>query len=177
MNIHEVFLSVSIALFGISVLALAVRLVASDGARRLREPIPVMSLMQTGEEGDNSLPLDDRYRELIELGMIGLEPDEIVVAGCGQKGEIEEILLFTNKRAFIMNRRSGATFFAKHTFVLKDLRPVPSSAGLVGNKIILTDGAQTRAIDSPGDHGFLASASVVIRELNSRIRAAQHDLG
>lgn len=119
-----------------------------------------------------NIPLNLRYRELLELGMIQLLPDENVVAGCGSKGEIEEVLLFTNRRAFIMSRHQGATFFAKHTFSIDRLRPIPSSAAMVGNKIVLSDGTQTAAIDSPGSEGYLADTKVVVRELNLRILQA-----
>lgn len=171
MPLHDILLISAVASFAVSMLLVAVRLLAPDGTKRIVYPGEIVG---QADEPASALPLEDRFRELLELGMIQLEPEEHVVTGCGMRGEIEEILIVTNRRAFILNRRSGATFFAKHTFNIEDLKPVPSSAGLVGNKMILTDGAQTRAIDSPGSGGFLAEAQVVVRELNSRIRAAKH---
>jgi len=162
----QVFLCASAILFiGVMVLV-AFRMFASDGVKRFED----------NEEGDgvepSDLPLDVRYRELFELGMIQLKPDEQALIGCGRKEEMEEVLLVTDRRAFVMTRRQGATFFAKHTFSIDKLRPIPSSAGLVGNKIVLSDGSQTAAIGSPGSTGFLADARLVVRELNTMIHQA-----
>ncbi len=162
----QMFLYASAALFfGVMVLV-AFRMFASDGARRLNEG----DADEGAESESDDKPLNVRYRELLELGMVQLEQGEQILIGCGRKAEVEEVLVVTDRRAFIMTRRQGATFFAKHTFRVDQLRPVPSSAGLVGNKIVLSDGSQTAAISSPGNTGILADARLVVRELNNLIR-------
>ncbi|MCZ7582947.1 MAG: hypothetical protein M5R36_06215 [Deltaproteobacteria bacterium] len=117
--------------------------------------------------------VEELFRELMELGLFKLEPEEAIVAGCGRKGEMEEVLLVTDRRVFYLTRRAGAMIYAVQEFEIGSLRPVPSSAGMLGAKIILADGRKTAVMDSPGGDGYLDDAHGVIRELNKRILQVQ----
>lgn len=171
MLLYQILFGVSVAFFIGSAALVLLRFFGSSGATIL----PFQDALPITEDTDimPDIPLEVRYRELIELGMIQLEPEEQILIGCGKKGETEEVLVVTTHRAFIMTRRAGATFYAKQAFYVDHLRPIPSSAGMMGNKMILSDGVKTGAIDSPGDRGFLDDAKNVVRELNGLIRKAQ----
>jgi len=164
----KMLFTLALGYFGCTLILVGFRFFASNGVRRM--PYRETPRQELEFEPIMTTPLDVRYREVTELGMVQLEPDENIVTGCGRKGELEEILLVTNRRAFIMTRRAGTTFYAKQAFFIDHLRPIPSSAGMMGNKMILSDGVKTGAIDSPGDRGFLDDAKNVVRELNNLIR-------
>lgn len=170
---------ISLAFLAVVAVIVAFRLFGDEGTRLIAgSPASVQGGPSAGYSDYMShRAVEERYRELVELGMIQLEPNEEIAIGCGRRGDHEEVVLVSNKRVFVLTRRTGATFFAKQIYYLGDLRPVPSSAGLMGNKFIVTDGTQTSAVDSPGDQGFLESAQKVVRELNRRVREAQHALG
>jgi len=166
------FIAAALLFLG-TMVAVAFRLWGRSGVTRITFKNKIEA--KSPDEAMAALSLEDRYRELIELGMIQLEPEEQVIAGCGRRGDTEEVLLVTGHRAFILTRRSSSTFFAKQIFHIDHLRPIPSSAGLVGNKLILSDGVKTSAIDSPGNRGYLEDAKEVVRELNGRIRKARSE--
>ncbi|MBZ0270730.1 hypothetical protein K8I61_01745 [bacterium] len=154
--------------FGVTLMLVAMRVFSRRGIDAL-----AVDPSRRDDDRDIDVSLETRYRELIELGMIQLEPDERVVTGCGHKGDNEEVMLVTNRRVFVMSRPADGMFYRKQVMKLQQMRPLPSSAGVKGNKIVLSDGTTTAVMDSPGDEGTLDDTRAVVRELNNLIRYTQ----
>jgi hypothetical protein len=116
---------------------------------------------------------DASYIEVLNLADMMLDEDEVVMAGCGQRGEIENVILATNKRVLFLTRRFGASHYHYDQFNYDVLRPLSSTQGVIGEKMRLLEGDRIAEMTSPGHESWLDSAEDTVKVINERIRHAR----
>ncbi len=126
------------------------------------------------ENGRSSVGLaDSSYLEVLNLSDIVLDDNETILAACGQRGEIETVILATDKKLFFFTRRFGVSRYHHEIFEYLQLHPIPLGQAVIGEKIRLLEGDRIAEMISPGAESWLDSTEDTIKKINERIRKAR----
>jgi len=126
------------------------------------------------DAGNPSVGMSEtNYQEVLNLGDVVLMRSEAVLAACGQRGEIENVLLATNKRVFFFTRRLGASRYHHDIFDYRHMHPIPLGQAVIGERIRIMEGDRMAEMSSPGAESWLDSAEDTIRIINDNIRRAR----
>jgi hypothetical protein len=98
------------------------------------EPVTLSEMAGDRRSGEHGRPLNYEagYQEVLNLGDVLLEKDELVLAACGQRGEVENVLLATSKRIFFFTRRFGASRYYSETFEYSKIHPLSLASAVIG---------------------------------------------
>lgn len=142
------------------------------------EPLALPERMseRRAEASSKSVGMSEtNYQEVLNLGDIALMRSEAVLAACGQRGEIENVLLATNKRVFFFTRRLGASRYHHDIFDYRHMHPIALGQAVIGEKIRIMEGDRMAEMNSPGAESWLDSAEDTIRIINDNIRRARQE--
>ncbi|MDP8223225.1 MAG: hypothetical protein P9L99_07700 [Candidatus Lernaella stagnicola] len=161
---------VAVAVF---LILLLFRLFGQSGA----EPVASSSYRHTARDiaSKHAGMADSSYQEVLNLANIVLEEGEYVLVGCGQRGEIESVLMATNHRVFFFSRRYGASQYHQELFDYAKMHPLSLGQAVIGERIRLLQGDRIAEMTSPGAESWLDSAEDTIKVVNDRIRRARMD--
>lgn len=139
------------------------------------EPLTNRDRNRDVRNGDSVFGVSDSsYQEVLNLGDVLLGNDEVVLAGCGQRGgEIENVMMATNMRLFFFTRRFGASRYHYDVFDYFRLRPLSLGQAVIGEKLRLLEGDRIAEMPSPGNESWLDSAETTIKIINERIKEAR----
>jgi hypothetical protein len=160
---------VALAMFGAFVVLAILRFAVKDAVLPLS--IDDVTIMQRLEnQGGPIKNYEVPYQEVLGLGDVTLEKDELVLAACGQRGQVETVLLATDRMLYFFTRRAGASHYLVERFDYGRMRPIPLGGAVIGEKIRVMEGDRLAEMVSPGAESWLDSAEDTIKTINAQIR-------
>jgi len=163
---------IALVLVVVSLLLVMLRLLGRGGVVELTSR-EISETRQEVLEGRMQANLDAAYQEVLNLADVQLAQDELVLAGCGRRGEVEQVMLATNNRLFLFARRFGASRYSYDIFDYGKLHPIPISQAVIGERIRMLEGDRLAEMPSPGMESWLDTAEDTIKVINDRIRRAK----
>jgi hypothetical protein len=120
--------------------------------------------------GKSRFKFEASYQEVLNLADMTLDNGEAILAACGQRGEIENVLLATNRRLLFFTRRAGASRYYTEIFDYAKVHPIPLGQAVIGERLRVLEGERMAEMISPGNESWLDSAEDTIKAINEQIR-------
>jgi hypothetical protein len=116
---------------------------------------------------------DNLYQQVLDLAGLHLEPDEIPLAACGQRGEIEKVLLATNQRLFFCSRRYNDSSYHYEAFNYLKAHPIPMGQAVINETVRVLEGERLAEMTSPGAESWLDTSEHTLKVINEQIKKAR----
>lgn len=148
------------------------RLFGPSGIQRLTPGEMVGGAVMT-ESGRYAVDNGNLYQEVLNLANLRLEPNEATLAACGQRGEIEKVLLATNQRLFFFSRRANDTNYHYEVFDYRKVHPIPMGQAVINETIRVLEGERLAEMVSPGAESWLDTSEHTLKVVNEQIKKAR----